>query len=145
VVVVVAAGCVAAGGGAGGGVCDFVVRGAAALVLEEAAELLGSALDAVGVLVFGVLLTQVDAGVRLSGSSSEPPPITSPTSTPSSADPSTAEPDAAQSARTAILLTGPGGGEITLSWTIPVARKLYIAHLDALSVAWAHWLSDRRH
>ncbi|TWP46147.1 hypothetical protein FKR81_37095 [Lentzea tibetensis] len=109
VVVVGSGGFVAAGGGVGGAdvwVCVALVVRADVGVLDEV-ELLDGTLDDVGVLVLGVLLTQLDAGVRLSGSSSGPP-ITTPTSTPSSAEPSTAEPDAAQSARTAILLTGPG-------------------------------------
>ena len=103
VAVVVGAGGFVSAGGGGGGAADVwfcVARGAWTAAVDGLVEteLLDGALDDVGVLALGVLLIQVEAGVLLIGSSSGPP-ITTPTSTPSSAEPSTAEPDAAHSAR----------------------------------------------
>ncbi|MEU0882645.1 hypothetical protein ABZ345_28900 [Lentzea sp. NPDC005914] len=104
---------VAAGGGggagfvrAGGGVVVFFV-GCCVLGVEvglDGALLSGGELSVELGGVFEVDLIQVEAGVRLSGSSSATPWIAMPTRTPSSADPSTAEPPVAHSARTAVLL-----------------------------------------
>jgi hypothetical protein len=104
---------VAAGGGGGAG---FVTAGGGVVVFFVGGWVLGVELALDGALLSGVELAsgfdeglgveviQVDAGVRLSGSSSATPWIAMPTSTPSNADPSTAEPPAAHSARTAVLL-----------------------------------------
>ena len=104
---------VTAGGGAGAGFCT---AGGGVVVFRVAGWVLGAVLELDGALLSGVELSvaldgdlgvdviQVDAGVRLSGSSSAAPWNAMPTSTPSNADPSTAEPLAAHSARTAALL-----------------------------------------
>ncbi|GGU35837.1 hypothetical protein GCM10010178_30100 [Lentzea flava] len=92
---------------AGGGVVVFFgvccVLGAGLLELDGAL-LSGAELSTELDGVVAVDLIHVDAGVRLSGSSSPAPWNAIPTSTPSNADPSTAEPPAAHSARTAVLL-----------------------------------------
>lgn len=104
---------VAAGGGGGAG---SITAGGGVVVFFTGAWVLGAELELDGTLISGVELAgepdvdpgveviQVDAGVRLSGSSSVAPWNAMPTSTPSNADPSTAEPPAAHSARTAVLL-----------------------------------------
>lgn len=109
-------GVVVEGGSGGGGGAGFVAAGGGvvffgvccvlgAVLLELGGALLSGAELSVGLGgVLDVELTQLEAGVRLSGSSSATPWIAIPTSTPSNADPSTAEPPAAHSARTAVLL-----------------------------------------
>lgn len=101
---------VAAGGGGGAG---FITAGGGVVVFLGDCAVLGGELELDGALLSGVELSveldgdlvveviQVEAGVRLRGSSSATPWIAMPTSTPSNADPSTAEPPAAHSARTA--------------------------------------------
>lgn len=104
---------VAAGGGGG---AWFVTAGGGVVVFFTGTWVLGAELELDGALLSGLELAgelevapgveviQVDAGVRLSGSSSAAPWSAMPTRTPSNADPSTAEPLAAHSARTAVLL-----------------------------------------
>ena len=92
---------------AGGGVVFFglcCVLGVVLLALDRALVLLGGELSVELGVVLGVVETQLEAGVLLSGSSPAAPWNAMPTSTPSNADPSTAEPPAAHSARTAVLL-----------------------------------------
>jgi len=135
---------VSAGGGggawfvwAGGGVAVFFGGCCAAGAelelggsLEGEVELSEGELDA----EFGVDLIQVEAGVRVSGASSDTPWIAIPTSTPSNADPSTAEPPAAHSARTeSSLMLTVGSQAITLLAHYRLVRSQENVHLDALS------------
>lgn len=147
----------AAGGGGGAG---FVTAGGRAVVFLTGCWVLGGELSELdGSLLsggelsgelegdLGVEVIQVEAGVRLSGSSPAAPWIAIPTSTPSNADPSTAEPPAAHSARTAVLLKmlTVGGRAITLLADYRLGRSQENAHLVALSASWWPRLSDRCH
>jgi hypothetical protein len=91
---------------AGGGVVFFGLCCVFGVELVElgGSLLLGAELSVELGAVLDVDLTQLEAGVPLSGSSPAAPWNAMPTSTPSNADPSTAEPPAAHSARTAVLL-----------------------------------------
>jgi hypothetical protein len=128
-----AAGLVAAGGGV---VVFFGSCGVAGAELELGGSLEGEAELSGGELgvEFWVDLIQVEAGVRLSGASSDTPWIAIPTSTPRNADPSTAEPPAAHSARTeSSLMLTVGVQTITPPADYRLGRSQENARLDALS------------